>query len=97
MERGLSVQAIMTASTSEQGQFQREICLFTAESNHTHALEIFEQELKDPLGLEPWSAIPDSDRQAKMQIWWQRDVSKSRKEVAPLLRDVVCKAMSKSA
>lgn len=93
-ERGLSVHAIMTASTSEHGQFQREICLSAAESHHENILDTFEKDLKDSLGLEPWSEVPGDDRKSTMQIWWQRDVSKSRKEVAPLLRNVVCKALS---
>lgn len=93
-ERNLSIFAIMTTSTTSEGYFQRELFL---QARKAAAMPIFNfldravseldlqdleidglsaQEILEPEGLGPW-------------IWRQKAVSKSRKQVAPMLREAM--------
>lgn len=97
---GLAVDliAIMTASTSDDGQFQRELLLVSLTQAEKYAEGIvrrFEVTGREHLGLEPWT---EDDRLVNLlqceygnggRIWRQRDASKSRKQVAPLLREAI--------
>ena len=89
--RNLSMFAIMTTSTSAEGAFQRELLLQAKEPASTVAKKfsdkgVSELKLEDlevehisvqdaPVSGQPWR-----------RTWQQRDLSKSRKQVAPLLR-----------
>ena len=95
--RSLSIFAIMTTSTSANGDFQREL-LLQATSPGSAAANTFAKSASSELGLEDRSIAALSHRPGAMQpssegpwrkIWLQKDVSKSRKQVAPLLRKAI--------
>ena len=85
----LAIFAIMTTSTSSDGDFQRELLVQARSFASSSAISFVEQgasvfELVD-LSIR---GIPTQEKpgQPWRKIWLQRDVSKSRKQVAPLLR-----------
>ena len=82
--KNLSVFAIMTTSTSPAGTFQRELLLQTSPTD-TDFLSRFAERASPELGLEKLAveSLPESTMRA---VWRQKDASKSRKQVAPLLR-----------
>ncbi|KAI9887359.1 MAG: Exopolyphosphatase [Watsoniomyces obsoletus] len=88
IERRLSVYAIMSASKSAQGNLQRELLVWAPDLGSEPGVRKFAEVGKEELGLVEWGekdlAIPDG--KGYFRVWWQRDVSKSRKQVAPLLR-----------
>lgn len=86
--RGLAFQATMTASTSDEGKFQREFMLLAVDGSRQQLLDDFEAQSKEELGLEAWNEVTGSVGQG-MKIWWQRNLSKSRKQVGPLLRELL--------
>jgi len=90
-ERSLSIYAIMTASTDEQGKFERELYLWAKDPSSIAAAEKFVKTADEELGLET-KAIADVREQSAdtwPKAWLQRDVSRSRKQVAPLLRKAI--------
>ena len=88
-ERNVTVQAVMTASTSSQGDFQRELLLLAVDKSSAKVLKDFEAQAKEELGLEDWHEVALGSEAGCMRIWWQMNVSKSRKQVGPLLRNVM--------
>lgn len=97
-ERELALFAIMTTSTSASGEFQRELFVLASGTTASKALKEFEARATMQLDLKPWDAHPEllesmksrmSDKDGPSCLWWQHDVAKSRKEVAPLLREMV--------
>jgi exopolyphosphatase len=94
----LDVFGIMTTSTSASGDFQRELLVIAFGATASEALEKFDRKAKKELHLMSWneslelldsmkSKLTDANRSSS--LWWQRDVTKSRKQVAPLLREIV--------
>lgn len=88
-ERGLSIFAIMTTSTSSEGNFKRELLVQARASASSSAMKFAEQgtsqfRLED-LSIEGVTA-QDKPGRIWRKIWLQKDLSKSRKQVAPLLR-----------
>ena len=88
-ERGLSIFAIMTTSTSPEGDFKRELLVQARASASSSAMRFAEQgashfQLED-LRI---GGVTTQDRPGRSwrKIWLQKDLSKSRKQVAPLLR-----------
>ncbi len=94
-DRDLSVFAIMTTSTSSDGEFQRELLVQARSSASSSAMNFAEQGASDfqleDLNIEGVST-QNKPGQYWSKVWLQKDVSKSRKQVAPLLR----KAMTRS-
>jgi len=93
-ERSISLFAIMTTSTSKQNEFQRQL-LVQAHSPAAPIADKFSSQASAELGLEnlhvPGVLEYNASAQASgkcpfRKIWQQKDVSKSRKQVAPLLR-----------
>ncbi|KAL8814443.1 MAG: hypothetical protein Q9223_006328 [Gallowayella weberi] len=93
-DRDLTVFAIMTTSTSPSGKFQRELYIQALSTGHA-AASAFAEHAGQELRLEDHSVAALSETPGAMQpssegpwrkIWLQKDVSKSRKHVAPLLR-----------
>ena len=88
-DRDLSVFAIMTTFTSSDGNFQRELLVQARSSASSSAIKFAEQGASefqlDLLGIE---GIPTQDRPGQdwRRTWQQKDLSKSRKQVGPLLR-----------
>lgn len=88
-DRDLSVFAIMTASTSSKGEFQRELLVQARSSTSSSAMNFAEQGASD-FQLEDLNikgvSTQDKPGQYWRKVWLQKDLSKSRKQVAPLLR-----------
>jgi len=92
-ERDLSMFAIMTASTSIDGKFQRQL-LVQADSRATNAANEFVSIATDKLGLEniEVEGITQEMRQTEpsqgiwRRIWLQKETGMSRKQVGPLIR-----------
>ena len=88
-DRDLSVFAIMTTSTSSEGKFRRELLVQACPAASSSAINFAEQGASD-FQLEDLNlnGIPTQDKlgQPWRKVWLQKDVSKSRKQVAPLLR-----------
>ena len=88
-DHDISVFAIMTTSTSSEGKFKRELLLQARPSVSSLAVK-FAEECASELQLEHLNikGIPTQDKPGQQwrKLWLQKDVSKSRKQVAPLLR-----------
>ena len=88
-DRDLSVFAIMTTSTSSKGEFQRELLVQARSSASSWAINFAEQGVSD-FQLEDLNikgvSTQDKPGQYWRKVWLQKDLSKSRKQVAPLLR-----------
>ncbi|KAL9069326.1 MAG: hypothetical protein Q9161_005606 [Pseudevernia consocians] len=88
-DRDLSVFAIMTTSTSSKGEFQRELLVQARSSASSSAINFAEQGVSD-FQLEDLNikgvSTQDKPGQYWRKVWLQKDLSKSRKQVAPLLR-----------
>ena len=94
-DRDLSVFAIMTTSTSSEGSFERELLVQARPSASSSAIKFAERSVSDLL-LEDLDidGIPTQNEPGQVwrKIWVQKDVSKSRKQVAPLLRQAMANA-----
>lgn len=91
--RDLSVFAIMTAFRSEKGGFQREILLQALEPAFAMA-DNFSKTATTELGLERLDInlarqTEPSPGESWRDFWVQNDLSKSRKQVAPMLRQAL--------
>ena len=99
-EHDLALFGIMTTSTSERGDFQRELFVTASGNPASKVLKYFEATVTEELDLKPWDVSSElldsmkammSEPDVRSCLWWQRDVAKSRKQVAPLLRGMVKK------
>lgn len=90
--RNISLFAIMTAYTSRTGVFQREL-LLQADSRSAAIAQKFQDHAARSLNLENKAAsgigIGEKSGQIWRKIWQQGDVEKSRKQVAPILREAM--------
>lgn len=90
--RKLSLYAIMTASTTSSGEFQRQLLLQTAGAGGA-AAETFEEQHREELRLASVAAevgisATRTDGRGRM-VWRQGNVGASRKQVAPMLRNAM--------
>ena len=93
ISRALTLLATMTAFTSNDGAFCRELLLQTTQSGFDAAIK-FKQLAAEELSLETLMVEgidkPEASNGEQVvsfrEVWKQKDVSKSRKQVAPLLR-----------
>lgn len=107
-ERKLDIVVIMTAFSSKEDQFCRELFVCALQSGKAvDVLDSFVKDASGQLGLQDWASLGEDVEQFDEQqirstlggyrgdrrrLWVQTDVSKSRKQVAPLLRCAVGKA-----
>ena len=87
--RDLAIFAIMTASTAPDGDFKRELLVQARSSASSWAISFAEQGASElQLGDLSIEGIPTQETagQCWRKTWLQKAVSKSRKQVAPLLR-----------
>ena len=88
-DRNISLFAIMTTSTSSEGKFKRELLVQARPSASSLAIK-FAEEGASELQLQDLNIndIPTQDKPGQQwrKVWLQKDVTKSRKQVAPLLR-----------
>ncbi|MCJ1258896.1 Exopolyphosphatase [Lignoscripta atroalba] len=96
-QRDLSIFAIMTTSTSPEGQFRREL-LLQCRADGADIASRFEKESTNQLGLEslPIDDIEEHDGATESKsgicwrkVWLQKELGKSRKQVGPLLRNAM--------
>ena len=87
--RDLAVFAIMTTSTSSEGDFKRELLVQARSSASSSAISFAKQGASEfqlvDLSIKGIST-QEKPGQPWRKIWLQKDVSKSRKQVAPFLR-----------
>lgn len=97
-DHDLALFGIMTTSTSESGHFQRELLIVAYGPRTAKALKDFESTATRELDLKPWdenapllnwTKATTRETDELSRIWWQQDVTRSRKQVAPLLRNLV--------
>lgn len=82
--RELDVVALMTVYTTEpDNEFHRELLVWALDDAHLEGLRKFEASAVDEFDLTLWA---DGEKWVERRLWTQKDVSRSRKQVAPLLR-----------
>ncbi|EEP79040.1 predicted protein [Uncinocarpus reesii 1704] len=96
--RNLDVVAVMTAYTTQpENQFHRELLVWCLDKGHSQGFELFEALAIDKLGLQNLSGSNiqtfSNTNDDMIRIWRQTDVSKSRKQVAPLLRNAMTESL----
>jgi exopolyphosphatase len=74
----------------------KELCAVGFNDNGVKTIEAFERKAKDELGLEDWDGNEDLRKQmeerfadTRWRLWWMKDFTKTRKQVAPLMREAV--------
>lgn len=90
-DRGLGVVCVMTAFTAPaDGSFQRELLVWALDDEIAiKTVEGFVNAAQQELGLERRDHEHDNTiDHGRLYIWHQKNVAKSRKQVAPLLRSV---------
>lgn len=101
--KSLSIFAIMTAFTSPDQTFRRELFLQATNASSAAAVSRFSKSAGEELGLADLhvpgisssgggdGSSPDGEEESKMtrKVWVQKNVAKSRKQVAPLLRAAI--------
>lgn len=93
LERRLDVVSVMTAfnsDDSEGGQFARELLVWGLKDDYNDTLAKFAETFREQLRLQKWNDFPtegNHEYTGGLYIWQQGNVSQSRKQVAPLLRE----------
>lgn len=93
-EQAVDVLAVMTVSTPAGGGFQRELLVWGLGGEGVRVVRGFGERFAGRLGLEAWEGGElDEGREGGEEGWrvcWrQREVRFSRKQVAPMLREVM--------
>lgn len=101
--RSLSIFAIMTTSKTPNKQLRRELFLLASSPESLKAISKFSERAISELGLKDMTiegtALKnntgdlETESSAVSKVWLQNDVSKSRKQVAPLLREAMQEAL----
>lgn len=93
-QRNLQVFAIMTAYTTDSGDFARQLLLLASEDGtSTKAAQRFAEKSAEELQLQDGgmnaASAKGADAVPWMNLWEQKNVSASRKRVGPLLREAM--------
>jgi exopolyphosphatase len=89
-ERELDMYSLMTTSTSQDGQFERELLLWAFNEDTVCLAKSFATNSEEELGLEERQDSSDIAGDTEWRkTWCQRQVQHSRKRVAPLLREAM--------
>lgn len=92
-ERELDVACIMT-TTGRGGEFRRELLVWELGSRAGGCISAFTKKAEEAgLGLKTWQS-GSLDEGSERRAWTQADLTASRKQVAPLLRESVRVAVS---
>jgi len=90
-ERKLDIACLMTAFSSPEGKFKRELLVWVLNQDAQSAVERFVSERSKDLDLVVWGDgkldLPHGENFRK--CWWQNDLGQSRKQVAPMLREAM--------
>ncbi|TDZ15625.1 putative exopolyphosphatase [Colletotrichum orbiculare MAFF 240422] len=89
-EKRLDIASIMTTAHPD-GNFERDLLVWAFNKNAVQACKNFYKEYKDELGLEAWrgGALDQVGEGVWRMAWSQKNLSHSRKQVAPMLRDAI--------
>ena len=76
------------------GEGKKEVVVLATDASAKGVVDGFEESAGELLRLQAWEEDGDllrelAGRFVVVKVWWMGDTSKSRKQVAPLLRDVV--------
>lgn len=90
-KRKLDVVVLGTAFSGDDEEFRRELMVWTLSEAAKGVMERFVAKAEGVLGLREWSEakLDFEEEVGECRIWWVGDVSKSRKQYAPLLRDAM--------
>lgn len=95
-EHDLAILSLMTTSTSDAGDFQRELLLRVVDPSCEAIAVKFQEAASQQLGLDDShdfevaeASSSSSSSSLPTRVWWQRELGKSRKQVAPLLREAM--------
>jgi exopolyphosphatase len=94
-EKQLDVASVMTAFTSEDdeaGGFARELLVWGLNGGSEEYIQRFTSVAKEQLDLQEWNDFPVEGSQeytGNLFVWKQGNLAKSRKQVAPLLREAI--------
>jgi exopolyphosphatase len=89
-ERSLDMYALMTTSKSDEGEFQRELLVWTFSDSASSSAQKFVADAREELGLEERQVSASKvDQGGGPKVWRQRNTQHSRKRVAPLLREAM--------
>jgi len=91
-EKCLTIFSIMTAYTSEQGEYRREALAYGSTAEGNNAIEKFSESSSSELDLQVLEIGDDKDD--ALHVWRQGNLSASRKQVAPLLRKAMSQCLS---
>ncbi len=88
-EQKLDIASIMTVSHKD-GQFARELLVWALNDEAVKAAERFVERFSDELQLQTWGdGELDDDSGGWRKCWAQQNLSHSRKQVAPMLREAM--------
>ncbi|KOS20909.1 Exopolyphosphatase [Escovopsis weberi] len=88
-ERGLDLASVMTVSSAGNpgDEFQRHLLVWGVTDGGSRAVRRFAHRVGAPLGLETWrQGMLDAEGR---RVWRQMELTASRKQVAPLLREAL--------
>ncbi|PNY23706.1 exopolyphosphatase [Tolypocladium capitatum] len=88
-ERSLDVAAVMTTSNPPGGEFQRHLLVWGRSARGRAAAANFAEIARERLRLETWQDGELGDEGDARFAWRQGDLTASRKQVAPLLREAI--------
>ena len=93
-EHSLHLYAVMTAYTTESGDFARQLLLLSLEDgNPTAAVHRFVKSSSNDLQLRDLDndvcTLPATDSLPFCQLWDQKNIAASRKQVGPMLREAM--------
>ncbi|CCF32396.1 exopolyphosphatase [Colletotrichum higginsianum] len=89
-EKGLDIGVIMTTANPE-GRFERDLLLWAFNEAAVESCKAFYEGYKEELGLETWGGgrLDEAAGGEWRMAWRQRNLSSSRKQVAPMLREAI--------
>ncbi|KAK1752255.1 exopolyphosphatase [Echria macrotheca] len=91
-EQGLDIMSVMTASSTPDGRFSRELLIWAFGTRAVDVVRQFAQRNGEKLGLERWGdgALDLDGREGEWRACWtQKKLEHSRKQIAPMLREAM--------
>ncbi len=87
---------VLVFSTRGVKDKAKELGAFAFTKEGVKAIEVFEKKAQQVLDLEEWDGddklrehFRKDPQTIKSKLWWMKDVTKTRKQIAPLMRDAV--------
>lgn len=89
-ERSLTIMSVMTTFTAEDGLFARELFVASSNPQGIAVVDSFARSAQSELDLEEMQSWQDHG--VSLNLWQQKNLSASRKQVAPMLRKAMTSA-----